>query len=182
MEADFIIFIRDGKILEQGTYTQLMAMKGEITNLIQKANNQDQSENVSQANNDSTTTVKNSPVLMEGDTGKGKERLGHIGPKKTEDTTARRSSTTTLRRASMASFRGHRRKLLDKEVAAGKTNQGREFSEKGNVKWNVYGEYAKASNLFAVAIYVITLIGAQTAEIGKLQNFVNSLATVGVSL
>jgi hypothetical protein len=65
---------------------------------------------------------------------------------------------------------------------AGKTNQGREFSEKGNVKWNVYGEYAKASNLFAVAIYVITLIGAQTAEIGKLQNFVNSLPTAGVSL
>lgn len=32
----------------------------------------------------------------------------------------------------------------------------------------VYAEYAKTSNLFAVAIYGITLIGGQTAQIGKL--------------
>jgi hypothetical protein len=70
---------------------------------------------------------------------------------------------------------------LDKEVAASKTKQGSEFSEQGKVKWNIYGEYAKASNLFAVAIYVMTLMGAQTAEIGKLQNFALSVI-VGVSL
>lgn len=37
----------------------------------------------------------------------------------------------------------------------------------GKVKWDVYKEYAKASNLYAVAIYLVTLIGAKTAEIGK---------------
>lgn len=34
----------------------------------------------------------------------------------------------------------------------------------------VYLEYAKTSNLIAVTIYGIMLIGAQTAQIGKLHN------------
>lgn len=40
-------------------------------------------------------------------------------------------------------------------------------SLQGKVKWDVYKEYAKASNLYAVAIYLVTLLGAKTAEIGK---------------
>jgi hypothetical protein len=32
----------------------------------------------------------------------------------------------------------------------------------------VYAEYAKTSNLFAVAIYLAMLIGGQTAQIGML--------------
>lgn len=175
VEADFIIFIRDGKILERGPYTQLMAMKGEITSLVNKANNQNQSDNISQGNDSSTPTMKNSPVLVEEDMGKGQEGLGYFGPKMSGGTTARRPSTITLRRASLASFRGHRGKLLDKEVAVNKTKQGSEFSAQGKVKWNVYGEYAKASNLLAVAIYAMTLMGAQIAEIGKLQNFALSV-------
>jgi hypothetical protein len=31
----------------------------------------------------------------------------------------------------------------------------------------VYAEYAKTSNLFAVAIYLIMLVGGQTAQFGK---------------
>lgn len=31
----------------------------------------------------------------------------------------------------------------------------------------VYAEYAKTSNLFAVAIYLIMLVGGQTAQIGR---------------
>lgn len=48
-----------------------------------------------------------------------------------------------------------------------KTRQNKEFSEQGKVKWDVYKEYAKNSNLIAVAIYMVTLVGAKTAEIGK---------------
>ena len=47
-----------------------------------------------------------------------------------------------------------------------KSKQSKEFSEQGKVKWDVYAEYAKTSNLVAVAIYVVTLLGAQTAQIG----------------
>lgn len=41
------------------------------------------------------------------------------------------------------------------------------ITKASQVKWDVYGEYAKTSNLVAVSIYVVTLIGAQTAQIGK---------------
>ena len=91
----------------------------------------------------------------------------------------------TLRRASTVSFRGPRGKVNDEEENKGKlkTRQSKEFSEQGKVKWDVYKvssicrthwgssdqnqEYAINSNLWAVAIFLVTLIGAKTAEIGK---------------
>jgi hypothetical protein len=81
----------------------------------------------------------------------------------------RKTSNLTLRRASTASFRGPRGKVIDEEENKGnlKSRQSKEFSEQGKVKWDVYKEYAKNSNLVAVTIYMITLIGAKTAEIGK---------------
>lgn len=48
-----------------------------------------------------------------------------------------------------------------------KTKQSKEFSEQGKVKWDVYTEYAKQSNLVAVSIYLLLLVSAQTAQIGK---------------
>jgi ATP-binding cassette subfamily C (CFTR/MRP) protein 1 len=47
----------------------------------------------------------------------------------------RKGSTTTLRRASTASFKGPRGKLRDEE-AHPKTKQNKEFSEQGKVKWD----------------------------------------------
>jgi ABC-type multidrug transport system fused ATPase/permease subunit len=178
MESNFIIYIRDGKIFERGTYTELMATNGEITSLINKANNQGRDENSSQGNDDSAAVAKHNPVLVGGDIRQRNEGISDMEPKKIADTTTRRPSTTTLRRASMMSFPGHRRKLLDSEGAASKTNHGRESSKKGKVAWNVYGEYAKASSLLFVTIYAIMLVGAQTAEIGKLQNLQSVLPTL----
>ncbi|PQE11407.1 abc metal ion transporter protein [Rutstroemia sp. NJR-2017a BVV2] len=65
----------------------------------------------------------------------------------------RKGSSGTLRRASTASFRGPRGKLRDEEEPS-KTRQGKEHSEQGKVKWSVYAEYAKTSNLVAVLIYL----------------------------
>lgn len=56
-----------------------------------------------------------------------------------------------------------------------KTKQSKEFSEQGKVKWDVYIEYAKTSNLLAVAIYLTMLLGAQTATIGKISCGVGAL-------
>jgi hypothetical protein len=73
----------------------------------------------------------------------------------------------TLRRASAATFHGPRGKVVDEEGAGLKSKQTKEFSEQGKVKWNVYGEYARTSNLGAVAIYMVMLLGAQTAQVGE---------------
>jgi hypothetical protein len=47
-----------------------------------------------------------------------------------------------------------------------KTKQTKEFSEQGRVKKDIYIEYAKASNLGAVCVYLVMLLGAQSAQIG----------------
>lgn len=47
-----------------------------------------------------------------------------------------------------------------------KTKQTKEFSEQGQVKKDIYIEYAKASNLGAVCVYLVMLLGAQSAQIG----------------
>ena len=48
-----------------------------------------------------------------------------------------------------------------------KSKQNVETSEQGKVKRDIYIEYAKASNLGAVAVYLVMLLAAQTGQIGK---------------
>ena len=177
MEADMIVLLRDGRVFEKGTYDQLMAMKGEIANLIRTSQNEDQSEDESRASesitSDEETTVYGTSPNSEEDEGReeaeaSQEGLPQLAPLRTGNGTARKSSMVTLRRASAASFRGPRGKVTDEEGAGLKSKQTKEFSEQGKVKWNVYGEYAKTSNLIAVTIYLLMLFGAQTTQIGRL--------------
>ncbi|GAB7347940.1 hypothetical protein MBLNU459_g5452t1 [Dothideomycetes sp. NU459] len=172
MEANYIVLLRDSRILERGTYEQLMAMKGEIAQLIKTASNEDQSEDQSTEapeSDDSGTAFENDPDALQDEfqvteAEEGQTALAPIKPGGGRP--ARRVSGVSLRRASTASFRGPHGKMTDEEGAGMKSKQSKEFSEQGKVKWSVYGEYAKTSNLIAVAIYVITTIGAQTAQIG----------------
>jgi ATP-binding cassette subfamily C (CFTR/MRP) protein 1 len=171
MEANFIILIRDGKIIERGTYQQLMAMKGEIANLIKTAGNQDQpgeNEINSGTSSDSSTIVTDMDERDKEEMEEAQEGILQLAPIRPGGSGAkqRKGSMVTLRRASTASFKGPRGKLRDEEEPITRTRQSKEFSEQGKVKWSVYIEYAKTSNLVAVAIYAITLIGAQTAQIG----------------
>jgi ATP-binding cassette, subfamily C (CFTR/MRP), member 1 len=168
MEANFIALIRDGKIIERGTYQQLMAMKGEIANLIKTAGNQDQSETNSGTSSDSSTIVTDMDERDKEEMEEAQEGISQLAPIRPGGSGAkqRKSSMGSLRRASSASFKGPRGKIRDEEEPTTRTRQSKEFSEQGKVKWSVYGEYAKTSNLVAVAIYAITLISAQTAQIG----------------
>ncbi|EHL02557.1 putative Metal resistance protein YCF1 [Glarea lozoyensis 74030] len=169
MEADFICLIRDGKIIERGTYDQLMAMKGDIANLVKTAGTGDNSsEEVSSSSStitsasveeDSQEKAEEMEEAQEGLASLQSIRPGGSGVKK------RKGSSATLRRASTASFKGPRGKLRDEEENP-KSKQTKEHSEQGRVKWNVYAEYAKTSNIYAVLIYGLMLVGAQTAQIG----------------
>ncbi|KAF1981153.1 ABC transporter family protein [Aulographum hederae CBS 113979] len=171
MEANFVVLLREGKIIERGTYGQLMAMKGEIANLIKTANNEESSgetdtrSSLSPSSDDTAYDTSNEDSESELDIQSTQEGETQLAPIKSGGKAARRESGVTLRRASTASFRGPRGKLSDEEGGL-KSKQTKEHSEQGKVKWSVYGEYAKTSNLVAVAIYLVTLIGAQTAQIG----------------
>ncbi|RFU26420.1 hypothetical protein B7463_g9901, partial [Scytalidium lignicola] len=172
MEADYILLLRNERILERGTYNQLMAMKGEVASLIKTASNQDQSVDDEAESSSSGSSMINSVERIENDREKeemeeAQERITALAPIRSTPLRKkeRTQSTNTLRRASTASFSGPRGKLLDEEDAR-KTKQSKEFSEQGKVKWKVYMEYAKESNLGAVAVYCCMLISAQVAQIG----------------
>jgi hypothetical protein len=60
-----------------------------------------------------------------------------------------------------------RRRILDVEATVKMPGAHKELTQQGTVKWKVYGDFAKASNLFGVALYIIALIGAQIVEIGE---------------
>lgn len=174
-ESDFVALLRDGKILEQGTYEQLIAMRGEVANLIRTANNDEEDSTASSSveetkssnsSSDESKTVFGTDMISKEDNEQA--QYGGLEPiRPAPRSTARKSSFTTLRRASTASFRGPHGKIMDDEAGpVVKSKQSKEFSEQGQVKFDVYREYAKASNMIAVGIYLITLIGAQTVNIG----------------
>lgn len=172
-EADYVTLLRDGRILERGTFDQLTAMKGEVANLVKAANNEEE-ESASPSEAASSSSESENPTNVFGRTGNSEEEehdqlqegIGSLAPIRATGGSKWKGSDTELRRASTASFKAPRGKMSDEEGDGVKSKQSKEFSEQGKVKWNVYGEYAKTSNLIAVAIYMTVLVGAQTAQIG----------------
>ena len=181
-EADFILLLRGGRILENGTYSQLIAMKGEVANLIRTANNETDEEetpspSIEESGESSSLSSEESETVFGTGTGnlladpadekdEAQEGITQLAPIRVSGGTGRRASSNTLRRASTASFRKPRGRLTDEEGDLMKSKQSKEFSEQGKVRWDVYLEYAKTSNLIAVAVYLIMLVSAQTAQIG----------------
>ncbi|KAL7271985.1 ATP-binding cassette glutathione S-conjugate transporter ycf1 [Rhizina undulata] len=160
MEAHHISLLADGQIVESGSYDTAMAVKAGIYNIIKHLKDNRESESDKDSLGSSTVVGNGASQEASSD----EDYVPEIDGRALGSLNSRR---TTLRRASAASFRKDRRKILDPEESLVKrTTQEKEFSEKGKVKWSVYGEYAKASNLIAVAIYLVTLVGAQAAQVG----------------
>lgn len=140
LESDFICLIRDGKIIERGTHDQVMAMKGEIANLIKTLNNQDPTGESSGTNSSDSSTIIDTDQLVdtekEDEIEEAQERLTELQPIRPGGSVIkkRKSSSGTLRRASAASFAGPRGKLRDEED--GHRSKNKEHSEQGKVKWD----------------------------------------------
>jgi ABC-type multidrug transport system fused ATPase/permease subunit len=137
MEANYICLIREGRITERGTYNQLMAMKGEVANLIKTVSSQDQSTETESSFSDSSATLdveKPEDDEME----EAQERLTQLQPIRAgaSPVKKRKGSSSTLRRASTASFKEPRSRIRDEEQPSSKSKQNKEFSEQGKVKWN----------------------------------------------
>ncbi|KAM7197693.1 P-loop containing nucleoside triphosphate hydrolase protein [Rhypophila sp. PSN 637] len=177
-EADYICLMSEGEIVEKGTFRQLMAMRGLVSELIRSTGDSSgpSSSNSSAKGGDSETSTvidaEGNNSLEKDEMEEAQENLGSleaIRPGPTGGSSSRRArrsaSAGTLRRASAASFTGPRGKLHDEENPS-KTRQGKEHVEQGKVKWSVYAEYAKTSNLAAVAVYLIALVAAQVIGIG----------------
>ena len=121
MEAHFIVLLRDGRIVERGTYEQLIAMKGDIAQLIKTASTEDSSadddkESSTPSGESDTVYGTESPEEDIEDQEESQESIGHLAPiKPSGGGPLRKHSSLTLRRASTASFKGPRGKMTDEE-------------------------------------------------------------------
>ena len=183
-EANEILLLREGKIIENGTYDQLVAMRGEVAKLIKTANGEEEEEEgeeigssspseeeskiTSPGSTDSITVSGPEITAIEEETRQLQEdTTEHFAPIRPGGTsTVRKGSDETLRRASVVSLHSSQGKILDEEQDGLRSKQNKEVSEQGRVRWEVYGEYAKTSSFFAIAIYLVMLVSAQTAQIG----------------
>jgi ABC-type multidrug transport system, ATPase and permease components len=196
VESDYICMLKDGEIVERGTYNELLSNKGLVFDLVKTAGKGDSTQNSGSATPRESES-ETSTVIEASSNGQDKDDLEEAqeglsalqsirpGPSSSQSK-PRADSMATLRRASAASFNGPRGKLHDEENPNSRTKQAKEHSEQGKVKWSgmfspthhnsrsvteiatVYAEYAKTNNLVAVAFYLFALIAAQTANIGKL--------------
>jgi len=192
VESNLIYMLKDGEVAEKGTYRQLAARKGLVAELIKTAGRNESGASSSAAtpsgSGSETSTIADADAAHtreKEELEEAQERIATLEPIKAGPVVPKKrsSSTTTLRRASAASFRGPRGKLTDEEAQGSKTRQAKEHSEQGKVKWQgelhlhvlievqsdsgiVYVDYAKSNDLFAVAVYLVALLAAQTANIG----------------
>lgn len=179
-EADYIYLLRNQTVLEKGTYQQLMAMRGEVANVIRSATQEESEESEAerspsiegqeQDSDETSSTAVENPTMDDLDAEEAEEQKQEVGgliPIRTRPYTGKRrkSSFVSLRRASTASFHGPMGTTTDEENAP-KSKQSKEAQEQGKVKWSVYTTYAKESNLIAVGFYALALIVAQAAQIG----------------
>lgn len=141
-ECDSIYMLRDGEIVEKGTYDQLMAMKGLVSDLIRTAGQPDSGSASAAESGSETSTVIDTEItpLKDDEIEEAQEGLAPLesirpGASSRSPKKQRANSTITLRRASAASFRGPRGKLGDEEASTSKTKQNKEHSEQGKVKW-----------------------------------------------
>ncbi|KAI6778837.1 Metal resistance protein-like protein [Emericellopsis cladophorae] len=173
-QASYITLLKDGQIVEKGTYRELSAMGGSVAEMLRTAgqDGNGSGSGSSSGSTSETSTVIEAPVdsQTKEEIEESQERVPELAPIKagaSAPAKPRSSSMATLRRASTASFRGPRGKLTDEEIAGNsRSRQTKEFIEQGKVKWSVYGEYARENNLIAVAFYLATLLTSQAASMG----------------
>ena len=156
--AGNILMIRNGSIVEQGSYDEVMGEKAELYNLIMEFGRQEDRKIDDQSDDSSATYVPapSSPVEAE-------EVVGDGAINEVQIVKHRQMSTSTVRRASIASFTKPHGRTTDEDTVKSKRKE--EHSEKGKVKWNVYVEYAKASQLPAIFIYIAFLISSQVVSV-----------------
>lgn len=135
------VFLKDGEILERGTYDELMKSQGEVAKLITEFVNEDENEEIPESktptddvsSEDSSMARPFVPELLEEAEDMGMQL-------------ARVESHFTIGQASMVSY-DHVYQFDDKK------EEDKENKTKGRVKWSVYLEYFKACNWIYVAMW-----------------------------
>lgn len=164
--AHTITMLSDGKIVEAGTYSEAIEKKGSIFNLLRDFGRKRESNHgngESDSGSETALESQNDGTSSSAVSDHDEETPVRYTSEESTDLRKRRESSNTLRRASTASYT--KVKVADDEERQ-KNEQQKEHSEKGKVKWSVYTEYAKASNIWAVLAYLFFLIGSMALSVG----------------
>lgn len=164
-KVDNVVMLRNGEVILNGPFDDLMSQRSELYNLITEFGNQ---------RNKDTSSDEDTDETLEEEEDEHPTALGHTEEESTmnrelEYTRRERlssvsssRSSATLRRASMASITKQARKSQ-----AGKDRlMTVEESAKGSVGWDVYKEYAKSCSFYGVCMVLGFQIIAQALQVG----------------
>jgi ABC-type multidrug transport system fused ATPase/permease subunit len=139
-QADELIMLRDGKIVERGTFQSVLANQGDLKKLID-----DFGINTSQ---DDTSAE----LMPSGATTLSSENITR------SSTSKRLESVVLMRRPTSSTCQNRNRESLTTRKPLGKVS---EHKEKGSVKYNVYKTYCRESGMASVAIALASTVAQQ---------------------
>jgi ABC-type multidrug transport system ATPase subunit len=174
-QANSIAMIRGGKIVETGSYDEVMSSKKDLYNLIVEFGKRAEDNNNGDTEGENSEITLVNPMNDESAVASDEDNDILQGDEPITASLLRRKSTATVRRASVASFRKGKvpSKAMDEEHAR-LTEQKKEHLEQGKVKWDVYKEYAEACTYVGIALHFLFVIGAQAAQVGMIHKAISS--------
>lgn len=160
--ANNVHLVKDGKIIEQGSFLDIMAQeKSQLRQLI---------VDFGKGKKNSSTVASSSAASAKGektgsDSEETKDNFDHTQLDSDSDL-----DIVSLRRASEAPLITDEERLLlqqEEEEEDDDAKARKEHSEQGEVKWNVYKEYAKACKPLNVAIYLGATVLSMVINVGS---------------
>lgn len=169
--TDNIVMLRDGKVILNGTFDELMSQRSELYALMNDYGNQRNSSesNVSDDDTDDTlNAVQEAPHAT--DPGRYEEealmnREQEYTRRERLSSVSSRDSVATLRRASLATLSRVSRKARDDKDRKDRLMTVEETA-KGSVSTAVYMEYVKSCSVVGVVMLLFLQIAAQCAQVG----------------
>lgn len=159
--ADSIMMLSEGKIVETGKYVDVLASKGPIFKLLNEFGRKKQDSQTLRDESVSGSAAASAAASTAGSvTPEGSSSDSIVSLREDATGAKRRGSSHTLRRSSTASFRLPNFNVDSEDTR--KSKHGKEGMEQGKVKWSVYIEYAKASNMRYVLLFMSFLVLAMT--------------------
>ncbi|CAO3569188.1 unnamed protein product [Mortierella alpina] len=169
MQSTSIMMLREGRVVEQGNYQELMRKRSDVYQLVTEFGN-DPSQHIDESEDGEVEPLVEQNVHLEEDVVETDAfPAEEISLFSTTPRSARRdsirsvTSVRTLRRPSMASL--HQRNKSDKADQAKGTIISEEEVKQGSVNRSVYRAYAKACSYKWVFMYILSMIFSQGASI-----------------
>jgi len=164
-QADTIVMLRAGKIVETGSYDQVMAAKRDLYQLIVEFGKRADEPPRDEDTDASELTLVN-PVTDESAVASDEDG-DMIENEPMKGSMLRRVTSSMVRRASVASFHHGKGSGMKGDMEHARvTEQRKEHMEQGKVKWDVYFEYFRACTYSGVSFHLLFTIASQVASVG----------------